>query len=333
MFENKDYYVGNMRNVENYTEKISKRGLSQFPPLIISCAITGGAHGKETNPNLPVTIEEQVQSAYEAYNAGASLIHIHTRDPKNNYRTMDPNWESYAEVNARIREKCPDVIINNTYIGGRVIDNELNVSEPMCTSAPALPEVASLDLGTWSTLMKMPLKQEDGTVKNVTISNTYLLNHPEAEKHARILFEKGIKTECEMYSINDFKYINFLISLGLIESPYWIQLLLGGNGVQPNIDFMQLAANMLPAESLLSIIGVGPCQTPIITAAMILGHHVRVGLEDSVYFDAGELAKSNAQLVERAVNIAKEIGRPVATPAQAREMMGLNSPREYKWPL
>jgi 3-keto-5-aminohexanoate cleavage enzyme len=333
MFNKNNYYVGDVRNLDNYVETLARRGLSQFPPLIISCAITGGAHGKETNPNLPVTIEEQVQSAYEAYNAGASLIHIHTRDPKTNYRTMSPDWESYAEVNARIREKCPDVIINNTYIGGRVIDTKFNVSPPMRTSAPALPEVSSLDLGTFSTLMKMPVEQEDGTVKNTTISNTYLLNHPEAEECARIFLEKGIKAECELYSINDFKFIDHLIKSDLLEAPYWIQLLMGGNGVQPCIDFIQLAAKLLPAESLLSIIGIGPCQTPIITAAMIMGHHVRVGLEDNVYFDAGELAKSNAQLVERAVMIAKAIGRPIATPAQAREMMGLNEPRQYKWPL
>lgn len=105
-----DYLIGSVRDSFTYIDKMSRGGLSKFPPLIISCAITGGLHGAEVNPNLPETAEAQTQAAYDAYNAGASMVHIHRRNPEN-LGTMSWKAEEFTEVNAMIRAKCPDLII------------------------------------------------------------------------------------------------------------------------------------------------------------------------------------------------------------------------------
>ena len=117
--ELKEYLVGDVRDSVRYIEKMSRGGLSKLPPLIITCAITGGLHGKEANPNLPEAPEEQVREAYDAYNAGASMVHIHRRNPENPMQ-MSWKWEEFAEINTMVRAKCPDLIINNTCLGGRM---------------------------------------------------------------------------------------------------------------------------------------------------------------------------------------------------------------------
>ena len=129
-----------------------------------------------------------------------------------------------------------------------------------------------------------------------------------------------------------FKYLNNLLKESALDEPYWVQMLFGGSGTYPCPEMMMTAAKLLPEKSMLSIIALGACQSAMITLGIILGHHVRVGLEDNYYYGPHELAVSNAQFVERVVRIARELGRPIATPAQAREMMGLGEPRSYSWP-
>lgn len=149
MSEEKRYLVENLRDPIWYTETVHKRGLTQFPPAIVTCAITGSNNGKESNPNLPVTIEEQVESAYEAYKAGAVMIHIHTREPEN-LSTMSWNPEYYREVNAKIRERCPDVIINNTNVCGRhVHPADGVVTDTKMSIVEAGAEVGSLDVSCY----------------------------------------------------------------------------------------------------------------------------------------------------------------------------------------
>ena len=141
------------RDAVGYASKVARSGLSKMPPLIITCAITGGLHGAELNPNLPETKDAQVQSAYDAYNAGASIVHIHARDPKN-LAAMSNDVNDFKEINARIREKCPDLIINNTCLGGRLIaetDKGMVITPNLLSSLDALPELSSIDLTCGST--------------------------------------------------------------------------------------------------------------------------------------------------------------------------------------
>ena len=153
--ERKDYLVENLRDPVWYTETMWKKGLSGFPPAILTCAITGGNGGKELCAGLPETIDEQVESAYEAYKAGAVMIHIHTREPED-LSKMSFNPELYKEVNAKIREKCPDVIINNTSICGHMVDvDNLKLSPRMMSIIEAGAEVGSVDVSCYSSQIPM----------------------------------------------------------------------------------------------------------------------------------------------------------------------------------
>jgi 3-keto-5-aminohexanoate cleavage enzyme len=331
MSEIKKYLLGDYRETFKYSNELARHGLTKMPPLIITCAITGGIHGAEANPALPETPEEQAQAAYEAYNAGASMVHIHRRNP-DNLSIMSQKAEEYLEVNRMVREKCPDLIINNTCLGARIInEKEGTISAPFAPSIGAKPEVASVDIACTSIrapvkARKAPLtgRDEDGVV-----NFDLYMSMQNCEDITMLLNENEIKPEWECFDIGNIKYLNEMIRRGHVKDPYWAQVLFGGTGIFPSVESMKLVTEMMPPNGNLSVIGIGACQTAMLTMAIIMGHHVRVGLEDNVFYAPHELATSNAQLVERMVRIAKEVGRPIATPAQAREMMGLGEPRMY----
>lgn len=331
------YRIQDCRDALSYAKMLSRYGLSRMPPLIVTCAITGGVHGKEANPNLPETLEEQVQAAYEAYNAGASIVHIHRRDPEDPAR-MSSRYEEYLEVNARIREKCPDLIINNTCVGQRRADvgadGEFHVGPQLLTSIPARPELSSVDITchSFNQLLRARKPPLFGRDEPYLRQETAFLTYPELENVIGLMKRYDVKPEFECFRLSDFKYLEYLEQRGLLDNPYWVQFLFGGSGAMPVVEQLLLAARLMPENGILSVIGIGAAQTAVITQAMILGYHVRVGLEDAYYYGPGELAKSNGQMVERVVRIAGELGRAVATPAQAREMLRLGPPRGYAWP-
>ena len=329
--ELKEYLVGDVRDSVRYIEKMSRGGLSKLPPLIIACAITGGLHGKEANPNLPEAPEEQVREAYDAYNAGASMVHIHRRNPENPMQ-MSWKWEEFAEINTMVRAKCPDLIINNTCLGGRMLNEETGtIGDRMLASIPAKPEVASLDIHCFCEDMPMKARKAPlfGRDEDAILKFHYSISPDTAKYVAQLMDEQGIKPEFEMFDIADVKYLNRLAKDGTAKTPYWVSMLFNGNGTIPTPDMMLAATRALPDNSLLNVIGIGAAQFPMLAMAMILGHHVRVGLEDNVFYAPRELAQGNGQMVERVVRLARELGRPIATPEQARKMMGLGAPRAY----
>jgi 3-keto-5-aminohexanoate cleavage enzyme len=298
-----------------------------LPPLIIGCAITGGMHGKEINPNLPETAEEQAEQAYGAYRAGASLLHLHARNPNRLYDpSADP--EDYRRVDALIRAKCPDVIINHTTGGGP----EMSLKDRI-RSLDALPEMASLNLGPY--VFKFKLR-----------SREHPLPHPRPEKlvdvcvpcgysdvsaFARAMKERGIKPEMELFHQGMFWIMQDLISQDLLSAPYMVDLAMGSQtGTYPTPANLLSLVNELPAQSMFTVIAIGPFQLPLLVMSILLGGHVRVGMEDNVYLSRGRLLKSNAEAVERIARIATDMNREIATPAQARQMLGLSAkPSEY----
>ena len=329
--ELKEYLVGDVRDSVRYIENMSRGGLSKLPPLIITCAITGGLHGKEANPTLPEAPEEQVREAYDAYNAGASMVHIHRRNPENPMQ-MSWKWEEFAEINTMVRAKCPDLIINNTCLGGRMLNEETGtIGDRMLASIPAKPEVASLDIHCFCEDMPMKARKAPlfGRDEDAILKFHYSISPDTAKYVAQLMDEQGIKPEFEMFDIADVKYLNRLAKDGTAKTPYWVSMLFNGNGTIPTPDMMLAATRALPDNSLLNVIGIGAAQFPMLAMAMILGHHVRVGLEDNVFYAPRELAQGNGQMVERVVRLARELGRPIATPEQARKMMGLGAPRAY----
>lgn len=336
MAEISNLYIQDIRDSFRYIEQMPKGGLSNFPPLIITCAITGGIHGKEVNMNLPESVEEQVIQARDACNAGASMLHIHRRNPEN-LGLVSMKAEEYLEVNARIREACPEVIINNTVMGGRrlIVENgEVTLTDRLIGALPSRPEVASIDLFSHYSISfkkarKAPLT---GRPEDIMLHGGYLMKYEDAIESLALCDKYDIKPEFEMNDINDLKIFNRIIRTYTSKKPYWMQMLVNGQGNFPAPEVMMTFARMLPPDVLLSVIGLGIAQIPVITLAMIFGFHVRVGFEDNVWYEKGKLLESNAQMVEKVVRIAAELGRPIATPAQAREMMGLSpTPRAYEY--
>jgi 3-keto-5-aminohexanoate cleavage enzyme len=301
---------------------------SSFPPLIICVAITGGVHGKEANPNLPETPEEQVEQTLEAYEAGASMVHVHARDPQKWWDLVD-NADQYRRVNAMIRQACPEIIINNT-----TGDSAGMTLEQRVARLDAWPEVATLNMGPDMYTFKfkerkspLPHPKPKSTVEGV-IPVTY----GELRTLAGAMKERGIKPEMEVYNPGQLWAVHDLFDLKLVDPPYFVQFVMGyqmSPWATPRnlINFM----DQLPEHCLVEVSGLGVFQLPMTTMAMILGAQmVRVGMEDNIYYRRGQLLKSNAEAVERVVRIAAELNREIATPAQAREMLGLSpTPSRY----
>ncbi len=317
----------NYHDVYEYLNMVRNQ---EMPPLIISVALTGGVHGREVNPNLPETPKDQAQQAYEAYQAGASIVHIHARDPEKGYASPSTNPEHYREVNRRIRKLCPDIIINNTTGGGLGLTTEERIR-----SLDADPEIASLNMGplAWKALLKKREPPLSGRPNDVLMDSVWppTFSWAETTLFAQRMLEKNIKPELEIYHQGQFQLVYNLIEKNLIRKPFLLQFVMGApSGVLPTPNNLLSMLSHVPLGSVVSAIGIGSYQLPLTTIAIAMGLHIRVGLEDNIYYKKGVLVKSNAQLVERAVRIAKELIREVATPAQAREMLGLpKEPKQY----
>ncbi|MGH3042450.1 MAG: 3-keto-5-aminohexanoate cleavage protein [Gaiellaceae bacterium] len=308
----------------NYTDTYEylERVRGGFPPLMITCALNGGIQGKEGSEALPEKPEELAQQAREAYEAGAVAVHVHPRDPSNWTNTAsDP--DDFFEANARIRELCPDLIINNTTGGGPswTMETRFRIIE-------ADPELASLNMGpdmSRFVVKPRPASFEhphDGFVYDDCIPFTYAI----IEELAGRMRERGIKPEMEIYQPGQFWVTQSLIEKELVEPPYLHQFVMGYQTSsfatpQALLDLVR----ELPEHSIFFVCGVGTTQLPMTTTAMLLGGHVRVGLEDNLYYARGRKFRGNGEAVERAVRIARELNREIATPAQAREMLGISA--------
>jgi len=315
-------YTWNYSDVYQWMDKVNK-----FDPLIITVAVNGGVQGKEANEAIPEKPEEIAQSTCAAYNAGASCVHIHGRDPQSLYNCTG-NWQVYREINRKVRELCPDIIINNTTGGGPTTTME---ERYQCLDAG--PELASLNMGPDMSKFKVnprpaPLEHpHDGFLIDTCIPFTYGI----IEKLARVMKEKGIKPEMEIYQPGQFWVSQELIRQGLVEPPYLFQFVMGAQtSIYPIPANLINLIRELPAGSFFSTIGIGKFQWSMVAMSIILGGNVRVGLEDNIYAKRGEKMTSNAEAVEKIVRIARELGREVATPVQARQMMGL-SPRPSQY--
>lgn len=299
-----------------------KTARSGLPPLIITAAISGGGHGKESNPALPETPEEQAEEARRAYEAGAAQIHVHVRDPEDwSQCTGDP--EDYGRVNRMIRERCPDAIINNSTGGGPTLTTEERYSPLYADPAP---DVATLNLGPFVSRFTMPAREAPlphprGPVEYDMCSGT---TYGELNHYASVIEERGMKPELEIYDPGQYWVLRDLIYNGNVAPPYMVQFVLGAQTASfPTPANLLSLVNELPSGALFSVIGTGPFQIPMNVLGVLLGGHVRVGLEDNIYYRRGEKATGNAQLVARIRRIAEEMNREIATPVQAREMLGL----------
>jgi len=331
--EIKDYLVDCYKDTNFYTSKIWRHGLYEFPPMIVSCAITGANNGKESNPNLPESLEEQVEQTYDAYKAGASIVHLHRRNPANpGYMSQDP--EHYKELNIKVREKCPDIIINDTAACGRIKIGDSDFSPPLLASIYAEPEIASLDISCYCSLMVLKKRKPPlfGRDEDIVREMSYYITQSEVEHALKLMTDRRIKPEFECFEMGDMHYLNRLVQSGYVDlnnGPHLVQFVFTTGSNWPTSQYMTMVIQAAPKNCVLGVIAAGAMQFPVLTLAMIHGLHVRVGMEDNIYLERGKLADNNAQLVEKIVRIAKELGRPIATPAQARQMIGLSEPRKW----
>jgi 3-keto-5-aminohexanoate cleavage enzyme len=270
-------------------------------PLIITAALTGGVHGKEANPNVPETPDEIAAAAAGVEAAGAAIVHIHARKP-NGERSFAT--ERFQEIDDAVREATEDIVIQHS-TGGTAAPPDAR-HQPLRTDPP--PAMASLDMG--------PLNRyEHLTSENTRATIDSLYDEMD---------ERGIKPELEVFNDGHLNEVYGLLERRSLGEPVYATLIFGsGTLTRPLPGNFLNAIDNLPADAVFNTLGFGPHQLPFAAMGIIFGGHVRVGLEDNVYYRRGELATSNAQLVERVVRLAETLERPVATPEQTRAILGL----------
>ncbi len=268
--------------------------------LIITAAICGAEVLKEHNPAVPYTVEECVREAKSAYNAGASLIHLHVREDDG---TPTQSKDRFKVIIDAIKKECPDVIIQPSTGGavGMTNDERLQPTE-------LLPEMATLDCGTLNFGGDDIFENTENTIKYF----------------GQRMIERGIKPELEVFDKSMIDMALRLHRKGYIQAPMHFDFVMGVNGgISGELrDFVFLRGS-IPADATYTVAGIGRYEFPLATAAIIDGGHVRVGFEDNVYLSKGVLARSNGELVEKVVRIAREFGRDIATPAEARQILSL----------
>lgn len=279
-------------------------------PVVITCALTGGIHGKEANPNLPEQPDEIVEQGVAAWRAGAAILHVHARNPDGS-NTMDP--AIYSELHERLCAETDAVVQLTT--GG---SPRLPVEERLNTVLLA-PEMCSLNMG----LLNFFIGGEQ----------VFFANHrSDIERFAHEIAARNVRPELEVYSAVMLEEVAYLLGLDILEPPYVINLVLhtptqgGARGTPYNLQDFLLRLDELPVDRKdlrLNVSAMGGTQLPMTTIAMAMGLNVRVGMEDNVLYRRGEPLRDNAQLVERAVRIAAALDRPPATPQQARELLAL----------
>tara|TARA_E500000075_G_C6988951_1_gene321660 strand:- start:1683 stop:2555 length:873 start_codon:yes stop_codon:yes gene_type:complete len=285
--------------------------------VIITCAVTGAADHTHINPAVPITPEQIANECLAAYRAGAAIVHIHVRDPE----TGKPSMEEalYREVVDRIRQENDEVIINlTTGPGARIVINDheepTNLGKGTTLTSPGnrvihieniRPDICSLDIGSFN------------------FGPHIFVNTPDlVTEMAKKIAKTGVKPELEVFDLGGLRQAKALIKQDLVKKPYLFQICLGIPwAAEATPEIMMTMRNLLPEDSVWASFGISKDQLPMVAQSVILGGHVRVGLEDNLYLSKGELAPGNASLVERAVNIINNMGYNVASPNEAREIL------------
>ena len=296
--------------------------------VVITCAVTGAIHTPSMSPHLPITADEIAAAAIGAHQAGAAIVHLHARDPKDGRPDQRP--EAFAPFLAQIRKAC-DVVVNITTGGAPT----MTVDERLKPCAHFKPEVASLNMGSMNFGLFPMLGRfkdfkydwerpylagsDDRIFKNTFKDIELILNTCNAN---------GTRFEVECYDIGHLYTLRHFADRGVIKPPFFIQSvfgILGGIGPHPeDVAHMKRTADRLFGDQYIwSVLGAGRNQLPIAAQSVALGGNVRVGLEDSLWIGPGKLAESNAQQVRAARQVIEGLGLEVATPAEARAILQL----------
>ena len=273
---------------------------------IITVATTGAHPKKEDNPNVPMTPAEIAEDVYACWKAGAAVAHLHMRDDKGAGAMDKAKFRQTVEL-LRARHPDCDIVLNLTTSGALGVSDE----DRMAHVEELRPEMASYDCGSMNWLH----------------SGVFLNPPPFLEKLGKNLQSWGVKPEIEAFDPGMIANAAYYLKKGVLKAPLHFQFCMGcANGIpgtMKNLIFMKETMDELCPGSTWSCFGVGHSALTMLYGAVALGGHIRVGMEDNVLYSKGVLAQSNAQFVERAVRVSREFDREVATPADAREILGL----------
>ncbi|BCH23460.1 3-keto-5-aminohexanoate cleavage protein [Mesorhizobium sp. L-8-10] len=296
--------------------------------VIVSCAVTGSIHTPTMSPHLPVTADQIASEAIAAAEAGAAILHLHARNPKDGSPSQEP--EHFKLFLPRIKQNC-DAVVNITTGGGL----GMTLDQRLAAAMWAKPEVASMNMGSLNfNISGAAAKIKDfreewerpylERTKDFILSNTFA----QIERGITELSANGTRFEFECYDIGHLYNLAHFADRGMVKAPFFIQGVFGIlGGIAPEIEHLmhmrETADRLFGEDYFFSCLGAGRHQMPLATVNAIKGGHVRVGLEDSIYIGKGELAKSNADQVAKIIRILKELSLEPATPQEAREMLGL----------
>jgi uncharacterized protein (DUF849 family) len=297
--------------------------------VIITCAVTGSIHTPTMSPYLPLTPDEIAQQSIEAAEAGAAIVHLHARDPKDGKPTPDP--EVFMQFLPRIKQSC-DAVINITTGGG----HGMTLQERLAAPLRAQPEVCSLNMGSMNfglfpMLERYKEWKYDWEPKHLENSRDFIFRNTfkDIEEVLKALGEGcGTKFEFECYDVGHLYTLAHFLDRKLVKPPLFVQTIfgiLGGIGADPeNLAHMKRIADKLFGDQYAwSVLAAGRHQLPFVTMAAVMGGNVRVGLEDSIYVGKGQLAKSNADQVRRIRSILENLSLEVASATEAREILKL----------
>jgi len=297
--------------------------------VIITCAVTGGIHTPTMSPHLPITPQQIARESIAAAEAGASIIHLHARDPETG--KPDPRPETFMQFLPIIKQSS-DAVVNVSTGGGL----GMTIDERLAAAMRAKPEMASLNMGSMNFGI-FPLLEKHSNWKHdwepAFLEMTKDFIFPNTFKSIEYVLRElgethGTRFEFECYDLGHLYNLAYFVDAGLVKPPFFIQMIfgiLGGVGADPdNLMHMHTIAQRLFGDAYeWSVLAAGRHQMPFATQAAILGGNLRVGLEDSLYIAKGELAKSNADQVAKIRRIVEDLSLTVATPAEARERLAL----------
>ena len=312
--------------------------MPRMPKLIITCALTGSAVGPSQTPYLPITPDQIADEAFRAYKAGAAVVHVHVRDPKEGIPTSD--LKIWRETLTKIKEKC-NVVICTTTGGGPGMTSEERIAvipefEPeMCSMNTESMNFSVHPLAEKIKEWKYPWeKWVTELSKDMVFKNSFA----DLELFTKTMKQHNVKPELEIYGSNGLYNAGFLVRAGQLNFPLHIQYVLGvlGGTFSTPYELIHLQTEThrwFGADNFTwSVIGIGyPAEFYLGAVAMAMGGHVRVGMEDNIFVKYKVLAKSNAELVEKIRKIAELFEREIATPDDARQMLGLKGIDKVKF--
>jgi uncharacterized protein (DUF849 family) len=297
--------------------------------VIITCAVTGAIHTPTMSPHLPITPDQIATSAIDAARAGASILHLHARDPQDGRPTADPGV--FAQFLPRIKDAC-DAVINITTGGGF----NMTVEQRLAGPKQAKPEMCSLNMGSmnfglYPALAKFGAWKHDWEPEYLEHTRDFIFRNTfkDIESIIRILGDEcGTRFEFECYDIGHLYTLHHFLERKLVRPPLFVQSIFGilggiGADIENLLHMRRIADKLFGGDYLWSVLAAGRFQTNFVTTAAVIGGHVRVGLEDSLYLGKGELAQSNADQVRKIRGILEALSLEAATPEETRRMLTL----------